>query len=51
MPFKSQAQRAWMYANNPGMAKEWEDHTPKGKLPKKVKNGKRTQSRNKRKES
>jgi len=27
-----------MYANNPEMAKEWEDKTPKGKkLPKKVK--------------
>lgn len=37
MPFKSQAQRAWMYANDPDMAKEWEDHTKKGKkLPKKV---------------
>lgn len=38
MPFKSQAQRAWMYANAPEMAKEWEKHTPKSrKLPKKVK--------------
>jgi hypothetical protein len=27
-----------MYANNPKMAKEWEEHTPKGKeLPKKKK--------------
>ncbi len=35
MPFKSQAQRAWMYANKPGMAKEFESATPKGKkLPK-----------------
>lgn len=42
MPFKSQAQRAFMYANDPEMAKEWEAHTPKGKLPKKVKkHGKR----------
>jgi hypothetical protein len=49
MPFKSQAQRAWMYSNNPDMAKEWEEHTPKGKLPKKVKHeGKKTKSRNKR---
>jgi len=37
MPFKSQAQRAWMYSNKPKMAKEWERETPKGKkLPKKV---------------
>ena len=27
MPFKSQAQRRWMYANKPEMAKEWEDDT------------------------
>ena len=31
MPFKSQAQRKWMYANNPEMAKRWEKETPKGK--------------------
>ena len=38
MPFKSQAQRKWMYANDPAMAKRWEDDTPKGKsLPKKKK--------------
>ena len=36
MPFKSQAQRAWMYANHPKMAKKWEKHTPSGKLPKHV---------------
>jgi hypothetical protein len=41
MPFKSQAQRRWMYANHPEMAKEWSDHTPKGeKLPEKVKHKK-----------
>ena len=40
MPFKSEAQRKWMHANDPAMAKKWEKHTPKGKLPKKVK-GKR----------
>jgi hypothetical protein len=35
MPFKSQKQRAWMYATHPAMAKRWEDETPKGKkLPK-----------------
>lgn len=37
MPFVSQAQRKWMYANHPKMAKRWEAHTPKGKkLPKHV---------------
>lgn len=34
MPFKSQAQRAWMFANKPAMAKKWAKKT-KGKLPKK----------------
>ncbi len=38
MPFVSQAQRAWMHANKPEMAKEWEKETSKGKaLPKKKK--------------
>jgi hypothetical protein len=42
MPFKSQAQRKWMYANDPSMAKKWEKHTPEGKkLPKKVKKKKK----------
>ena len=36
MPFKSQAQRAWMHANHPAMAKRWEKETPKGKLPRHV---------------
>jgi len=37
MPFKSEAQRRWMYANKPKMAKKWEKHTPKNKkLPRKV---------------
>lgn len=31
MPFKSQAQRKWMYANKPEMAKEFESKTPSGK--------------------
>ncbi len=36
MPFKSEKQRAWMYANYPDMAKRWEAETPKDKkLPKK----------------
>jgi len=38
MPFKSQAQRKWMFANQPAMAKRWAKETPKGKkLPKKLK--------------
>jgi hypothetical protein len=37
MPFKSQSQRKFMYAKHPEMAKEWEEKTPKGKLPNKVK--------------
>jgi hypothetical protein len=38
MPFKSKAQRKFMYAKHPEMAKEWEDKTPKGKkLPEHVK--------------
>ena len=38
MPFRSKAQRRWMYATHPRMAKHWEEVTPKGKaLPEKVK--------------
>ena len=38
MPFKSLAQKKYLYANNPKVAKEFEAATPKGKkLPKKVK--------------
>jgi len=37
-PFVSEAQRKWMYANDPEMARRWEKHTPKDKkLPKKKK--------------
>ena len=37
MPFKSQAQRAYLYANEPKVAKEFAKETPKGKkLPKKI---------------
>lgn len=37
MPFKSEAQRRFMYARHPKIAKRWEKHTPKGKkLPEKV---------------
>lgn len=37
MPFKSQAQRAYMFANNPKVAREFEKATPDKKLPYKVK--------------
>lgn len=37
MPFKSASQRAYLYANEPEVAKEFASKTPKGaKLPKKV---------------
>lgn len=35
MPFKSEAQRKFMYARNPAIAARWEKETPKKKLPKK----------------
>lgn len=31
MPFKSQAQRAYLHIHHPRIADRWEDHTPKGK--------------------
>ena len=38
MPFKSQAQRRFLYATNPNVAKKFAKHTPKGKkLPERVK--------------
>ncbi len=38
MPFKSKAQRAYLFANEPKVAKQWAKDTPKGKrLPKRVK--------------
>lgn len=40
-PFVSKAQRAYLYANHPDIAAEFEKHTPKGKkLPRRVKNRK-----------
>lgn len=34
MPFRSEAQRRYLYANHPEIAREFEAHTPKGeKLP------------------
>ncbi len=42
MPFKSKAQRGYLWANEPEVAKEFAAHTPKGaKLPKKVKKKKK----------
>lgn len=44
MPFKSEAQKGWMYATHPKMARQWQKETPQGKtLPKKVgkKNGRK----------
>lgn len=37
MPFKSAAQRSYLYANDPDVARRFEAETPKGKkLPKRV---------------
>lgn len=33
MPFKSKAQRKWMYANKPKMAAKWQKKTGNKKLP------------------
>lgn len=42
MPFKSRAQKGWMYANEPAMARKWQADTPKGKkLPARVKRKKK----------
>lgn len=42
MPFKSQAQRRYMYAKHPKLAREFERKTPKGaKLPEKKKSGRK----------
>jgi hypothetical protein len=41
-PFKSQAQRKFMYSQHPELAKEFEEATPKGKkLPQHVKKKKK----------
>ena len=38
MPFKSEAQRRYLYAKKPSVAKKFAKHTPPGKkLPKRVK--------------
>lgn len=45
MPFESEAQRRWMYANHPRMADRWEKDTPKGKkLPGHVKKPKKKEA-------
>jgi hypothetical protein len=42
MPFKSQAQRRYLFAKHPEVAKEFAAATPKGKkLPEHVKGGKK----------
>jgi hypothetical protein len=42
MPFKSKAQRAFLYANHPKVAQRWQAHTPKGaKLPARVSRSRR----------
>lgn len=28
MPFRSEAQKGWMFANHPDMAKRWATHAP-----------------------
>ncbi len=42
MPFKSQAQKAWMYKNKPKLAARWEMETPRQLLPKRVSQKPRT---------
>ena len=34
MPFKSEAQRRWMWATHPKMAQEWANHSKKKPKPK-----------------
>lgn len=42
MPFKSESQRKFLFAKKPEVAKEFAEHTPKGKkLPKKLKKSKK----------
>ena len=36
MPFRSKAQRRFMYSQHPEMAKRWEKHTPDKSLPEKI---------------
>ena len=49
MPIKSKAQRRYLWATHPKLAKKFEAETPKGKrLPEKVKSKKRKSNRKKR---
>ena len=44
MPFTSKAQRAWMHANDPKMARRWEKETPNyvlKRLPNRIRKPKR----------
>jgi hypothetical protein len=46
MPFKSEAQRRWMYENKPELAKEFQRETPQNaKLPEKA-SGKKNKPKN-----
>jgi hypothetical protein len=45
MPFTSQAQAKWMFANKPAMAKEWASKTPSIKALPKHHSGKGTKAR------
>lgn len=36
MPFKSEAQRRYMYKNLPEIAARWEKETPPGRLPSRI---------------
>jgi hypothetical protein len=47
MPFVSEAQRRWMWANKPDLAREWEAATPPGPLPEHVAPKKRKVTRRK----
>lgn len=40
MPFKSEAQRRYMWAKHPGIAKKWSKKGPNKGLPKHAKKGK-----------
>jgi hypothetical protein len=48
VPFVSESQRRWMYANEPEMAKRWQKVTPKGKKLPKHKKKKRSHKMRKR---
>jgi len=41
VPFKSEKQRRWMWANEPAMARRWEEEEKRGKYKKKKKIGRK----------